>query len=149
MDFHGRENKKNFWSFYILHYIAMILLMWLMTTIYMPPITVVEKALVQKHIDAFYASPTGKKIHSVIWILIWIVPTSIEVRRLHDTGKSGWYAFFTKLLWILSNGIVTFFTLGFFIFIYNEKGEKGPNEYGPEPTTDPSTQAQNKESNPK
>ena len=56
--------------------------------------------------------------------LVWIVPhISVSVRRLHDTGRSGW--------WYLL-GYVPF---GAFVllYFYLQDSQPGANEYGPNP----------------
>ncbi len=59
-------------------------------------------------------------------VMIWVAVVGIAeaARRLHDTGKSGW--------WNLINLIPY---LGFFVLIYllAQPGNPGGNEYGPVP----------------
>ncbi|WP_346881405.1 DUF805 domain-containing protein [uncultured Algibacter sp.] len=54
----------------------------------------------------------------VIYVLATLVPAlAVAVRRMHDVGKSGWYILIPIYSFILA---VT-------------EGEKGPNQYGPDP----------------
>ena len=54
----------------------------------------------------------------VIYVLAVLVPSiAVSVRRMHDVGKSGWYILIPIYSFILA---VT-------------EGDKGPNEYGPDP----------------
>jgi len=54
-----------------------------------------------------------------------ILPTlGVMVRRLHDTGKSGWYYFISLIPFV--GGIILL------VFLATD-GEKGPNQYGPSP----------------
>tara|TARA_B100000700_G_scaffold327686_1_gene443056 strand:+ start:13334 stop:13735 length:402 start_codon:yes stop_codon:yes gene_type:complete len=56
--------------------------------------------------------------------LILLIPNiSIGVRRLHDTGKSGW-----RLLWMLT--IVGFL---YIIYLYVQPSDKTSNKYGEPP----------------
>jgi len=59
-----------------------------------------------------------------IYLLAVLLPTlAVTTRRLHDSGKSGWW----QLLGILPLG-------GFVVFIMTLlSGDSGPNEYGPDP----------------
>lgn len=60
----------------------------------------------------------------VIFILVNILPSlALQVRRLHDTGNSGW--------WILIALVPYIGRLVLFIFSLIES--KGDNEYGPNP----------------
>jgi uncharacterized membrane protein YhaH (DUF805 family) len=69
-------------------------------------------------IIGFIAGLIGAPIISTIIALLFIIPgIAVAVRRMHDVGKSGWYAL---------------------IPIYNlilacTEGEKGDNQYGPDP----------------
>ena len=61
----------------------------------------------------------------IIYFLATIIPSiALEVRRLHDIGKSGWYI----LIAIIP-------VAGFFILIYYHclDSEERQNEYGPSP----------------
>lgn len=64
-------------------------------------------------------------IFVVVWYLAHIVPSlAVTVRRLHDTGKSGW-------LYLL---VLIPYIGGLIIFIFTVvDGDKGDNAYGPDP----------------
>ena len=64
-------------------------------------------------------------ILTVVWYLAHIVPSlAVTVRRLHDTGKSGW-------LYLL---VLIPYIGGLIIFIFTVlDGDKGDNAYGPDP----------------
>ncbi|HEX8209800.1 MAG TPA: DUF805 domain-containing protein [Longimicrobium sp.] len=49
---------------------------------------------------------------------------SVTVRRLHDTGKSGW--------WMLINLIPLIGFIVFLVFMFQDS-QMGDNEYGPNP----------------
>ena len=64
-------------------------------------------------------------ILAVVWYLAHLVPSlAVTVRRLHDTGKSGWFYLLAIIPYIGS--------LIIFIFTVIE-GDKGDNKYGPDP----------------
>jgi uncharacterized membrane protein YhaH (DUF805 family) len=61
---------------------------------------------------------------STIWLLACFLPQlMVSIRRLHDTGKSGW---------CLLAGIVPLVGI-ILLFFMAQPGEEGPNDYGPDP----------------
>lgn len=63
-----------------------------------------------------------------LYVLAVLVPSlAVGVRRLHDTGKSGWY-----MLVSLVPCIGGFYLL----FLLIQDGTPGDNEYGPDPLTE-------------
>ena len=52
---------------------------------------------------------------------------SVIVRRLHDTGRSGWWVWINMIL-LVGNLIFLWFML--------KPGDRGANAYGPDPITD-------------
>ena len=63
-------------------------------------------------------------IYTVVALLLVIPSIAVTIRRLHDTGRSGWWWFLSLLCGI---GAIILF-----IFCLIE-GTRGPNEYGPDP----------------
>lgn len=66
----------------------------------------------------FYALGMLLGLYTVVYTV------SLEVRRLHDMEKSGWWA----LLQLIP--IVNFF---FFVYLFFWKGDRETNDYGPAP----------------
>jgi uncharacterized membrane protein YhaH (DUF805 family) len=63
-------------------------------------------------------SPNGVGMLGMIFQLAVLIPTiAVAVRRMHDVGKSGWYI------------LIPLYNL---ILVLTE-GDKGSNEYGPDP----------------
>ena len=61
---------------------------------------------------------------TLIVILGFLIPQiAVSIRRLHDSGKSGW--------WLLA-GIVPLIGL-ILLFFMAQPGDEGPNDYGPDP----------------
>lgn len=59
-----------------------------------------------------------------LYTLAILIPSlAVGVRRLHDTGRSGW--------WLL----ISLIPFGVFVLLYflASEGEAGPNQYGPNP----------------
>ena len=102
-DFDGRATRQEFWM-YVLFYIG----------------------------AAIVASIAGEVLHvkllDELLMVVLILPSlAIGARRLHDTGKSGWWQLISLIPFI--GGIIL---LILFVF----KGEEGPNKYGPAGVTE-------------
>lgn len=64
-------------------------------------------------------------IVSLIWSLAMLIPSiAVGIRRLHDTGKTGWL----MLIWLIP--IVGWIIL---IVFWATEGDAADNEYGPKP----------------
>ena len=100
-DFNGRASRSEFWYFYlfaILGYFCSIFL-----------------AL---QMSFFFAI-------AIIFGLILFVPAlAVTARRLHDTGKSGWWQLTAYIPYV---GIIASIIL---LFIFCTEGEKKKNKYG-------------------
>lgn len=60
-----------------------------------------------------------------LWALAVLIPSlAVGVRRLHDTGKSGWYLLFCLIPLVGSILLIVWFC---------QDSEPGPNKYGPSP----------------
>jgi uncharacterized membrane protein YhaH (DUF805 family) len=103
-DFDGRASRPEFWYF-LLFYIVVA--------------TVLGAIVVQL---------------AVLVVLIILPPLfSVMVRRLHDTGRSGWWALF---------GIIPLFFTVVLLPLACLKGEEGPNRYGDPPAQSPPGRSQ-------
>jgi uncharacterized membrane protein YhaH (DUF805 family) len=105
-DFSGRARRREYW-FYMLFYVIIL--------------------VVLSICDGFVGTTmqSGVGILTLIYILAVLIPTiAVSVRRLHDTGRSGW--------WILIELVPI---VGFFIFLYFMVSDSNPgtNAYGPSP----------------
>jgi len=79
-DFRGRSRRSEYWF---------IQLFLVVTNI---AVAIIDLALMGWDVDRFIANGGGG-IVGLVWILVTIVPAfAVLVRRLHDTGKSGWWA---------------------------------------------------------
>jgi uncharacterized membrane protein YhaH (DUF805 family) len=104
-DFSGRARRSEYWYFVLINAVLSIF-----CSFFLRLIPFVGIALVG--------------IYSVAIILPTI---AVQVRRLHDTGRSGWWIFL-NLLPILG-GLI------FFVFMVLDS-EPGTNAYGPNPKGD-------------
>ena len=99
-DFSGRAGRKEYWLFYLIHMIVAIML---------------------SSVD--YLIGYNLPALLTVYFIASIIPTfAVLIRRLHDTGRSGW--------WLLL-GFVPFG--GIVILVFTLLGSDGPNDYGLEP----------------
>ena len=107
-NFSGRATRAELWWFYLLSVPSFFCLL-----------------IILAILAAISGSAAIGPIGYVFGILILGIPTlALSSRRLHDTGRSGW--------WYLLNfipGVGAFFV----IVWWCTKGDKGPNTYGPDP----------------
>jgi uncharacterized membrane protein YhaH (DUF805 family) len=78
--FKGRSRRSEYW------FIQLFLIITNLAA------AAIDLALMNGDVDRFIANGGGG-ILGLIWILVTIVPAlAVLVRRLHDTGRSGWWA---------------------------------------------------------
>ena len=105
-NFTGRASRSEYWFF--------ILFVWIFDTI-----TSLADMII-------FDEPVGEGLLYLIGSLVLIVPLlSVEVRRLHDTGRSGW--------WILISLIPCIGVILLFVWCVLE-GNAHVNAYGDVPT---------------
>ncbi len=94
INFNGRARRKEFWMFTLVHLVIIFL------SLFMGP------------------APF------ILYMLLTIMPAvGVGIRRLHDTGKSGW--------WILAANVPILFVVYYYYMIL--EGDKGANIYGDSP----------------
>ena len=110
-DFSTRASRKEFWSFALFYWflcLAMFMISILVDVVF-------------EHSFQMFRLMVGV---SVIIALLLMVPTyAVCVRRLHDTGRSGW--------WILLYFIPYIGAIALLIMLCRESDED--NKYGPKP----------------
>lgn len=105
--FEGRSRRKEYWMFVLFNILISIVL------------SIVER------VTGLYSVDNGVGFLTSIYSLAILIPSiSVGVRRLHDTGKSGW--------WILLN-LVPFIGWLVLIAFYVTDSDAGSNKYGPNP----------------
>jgi len=129
-DFTGRARRKEYWSYVLLLIVVGVV------------IGVIEGALGLRGM----VGPYGPL--SALFLLATLVPSlAVGVRRLHDTGRPGWwlligYGPFLLSLCLTYLGMVQLALivsivalLGFIVLLvfFVLEGTRGPNEYGPDP----------------
>jgi uncharacterized membrane protein YhaH (DUF805 family) len=105
--FSGRARRKEYWYFALFSFLITI------------GLSVVDTLIGTMSLEA------GTGLLSGIYTLGVIVPNiSVTVRRLHDTGRSGWW------FWIVLIPLIGAITLLVFM-VFDSKPEE--NQYGPSP----------------
>ena len=106
INFQGRARRKAYWMFVLFNLIALVVL------------SFIESAI-------GLSGQNGYGILTGLYTLAIILPLiALAVRRLHDTGRSGW--------WILI-GLVPLIGPIVLIVFYVTDSQPGTNEYGPNP----------------
>jgi uncharacterized membrane protein YhaH (DUF805 family) len=111
-DFRGRSRRSEYWF---------IQLFLVVTNI---AVAIIDLALMGWDVDRFIANGGGG-IVGLVWILVTIVPAlAVLVRRLHDTGKSGW--------WVLVGLLPLVGAIVLLVFTVTDSSP-GENKFGPSP----------------
>jgi uncharacterized membrane protein YhaH (DUF805 family) len=107
-DFGGRARRREYWMFQLLNDMAFVALYGLMIA------------------GGARLAPVSLVLFGVYCLAVIIPSIAVTVRRLHDTGRSGWW----QLIALLP-------LVGVFILLYFlvQDGESDRNEYGPNPKT--------------
>jgi uncharacterized membrane protein YhaH (DUF805 family) len=106
VNFQGRARRKAYWMFVLFNIIALVIL------------SLIEGAL-------GLSGQNGYGILTGLYSLAIILPLiALAVRRLHDTGRSGW--------WLLI-GLVPLIGPIVLIVFYVTDSQPGTNQYGPNP----------------
>ncbi len=114
-DFKGRARRKEFWMFVLFNMIAV------------------------SAISIFDYILFGSFVVYYIYVLAAFIPSlAVGVRRLHDTGKSGW--------WMLIN-LIPLVGLIMYLLYMCEEGYIGNNQYGENPKGQDNTSNNNIDNN--
>ena len=110
--FKGRARRSEYWF---------IQLFLIITNV---AVGAIDLALMNGDVDRFIANGGGG-IVGLVWIFVTIVPAlAVLVRRLHDTGKSGW--------WVLMGFVPFAGAIVLFVFTVLDS-TPGENKYGLSP----------------
>jgi uncharacterized membrane protein YhaH (DUF805 family) len=111
-NFKGRARRSEYW------YVQLFLVLTNLA------VAAIDLALMDGDVDRFIANGGGG-IVGLVWILATIVPAlAVLVRRLHDIGKSGWWAL---ILFVPFVGalVLLYFTV--------QDSQPDTNSFGPSP----------------
>lgn len=123
--FAGRAPRSEFWFFVLFIWLG-VLVFYGLIFLMLDTSAMMETAQTGSFDPgASFAFPITPSILLLVFILVTFLPNiSVTVRRLHDTGRSGWW-YWISLIPIA--GIIIL--LVFFV----SKGTDGDNDYGPDP----------------
>lgn len=101
-DFSTRSRRMEYWMFLLVNFVISLIL------------SVIGNMIGMRWLSAVYA------------IFLFVPSLAVSVRRLHDTGRSGW--------WLLLCFVPILGWLALLIFYFLDS-QPGDNEYGPNPKT--------------
>lgn len=116
-EFSGRSQRKEYWMFVLLNVILGAVVLGALAVTYYTRMS--ETAMTALLTPLFF-------LHGLASLVFIIPGLAVTVRRLHDTGRSGW-----NILLGLIPIIGPFLLLVFYI----TDGTSGPNRFGPDPKT--------------
>ena len=105
--FGGRARRKEYWMFFLINLIISVVLI-----------------AIDNLIGTFSPQASVGLLESIYSLAVLIPSLAVTVRRLHDTGRTGW--------WILIGLIPVIGGIVLLIFMLLDS-EPGSNEYGPNP----------------
>ena len=115
-NFNGRARRKEYWMYTLILTVLLIALM-----------TIMFSALSFSDETGIETGPSGYLTVLLFFVFLvahFIPSLALTVRRLHDTGKSGWW-YLIVFVPYLGNFVIFIFTL--------IDGDEGENKYGPNP----------------
>lgn len=118
-DFSGRARRKEFWGFSLFYFILIGL-----------PLTLVSNFLgfIIDRVDEVSGGMVAIAILFMVFAIYMSIPAwAVAARRLHDTGRSGWW----QLLVFIP--IVNFFAWIVLLIFYCQDSQAGDNQYGRNP----------------
>jgi uncharacterized membrane protein YhaH (DUF805 family) len=108
-DFTGRARRAEYWWFVLINFVVIFSL-------------VVLIIILAGSDDSL--TGLGGIVYAVYALGVIVPSLAVTVRRLHDTGKSGW---------MLLIGLIPFVGPIILLVFYFTDGEPGANQYGPSP----------------
>ncbi len=110
-EFEGRARRKEFWMFSLIHF---LIIMALQTVTFM-----IAGMNPESGVGVFLMGLLG--LYS---LAVFIPSLAVSVRRLHDTGRSGW--------WLLISLVPVIGAIALIVF-YVQDSQPGANQYGENP----------------
>lgn len=141
--FSGRARRSEHWYFFLfVNLINIVLGIWLMTALMPPLMEFIEGGGEPTDIEAIKSIALGL-VTSPAFILIilfslgTLLPTiAVQIRRMHDTGRSGWWSMTYwggYLLSMVGVPLVNLVGAIWFIYLACQDSQPGSNQYGPNP----------------
>ncbi|MDB9793594.1 DUF805 domain-containing protein [Flavobacteriaceae bacterium] len=115
-NFKGRARRKEYWMYTLIFTVLLIALMTIMFSV----LSFSDETGIESGPGVYLTV-----ILVIVFLFAHFIPTiALTVRRLHDTGKSGWW-YLIVLVPYLGNFVIFIFTL--------IDGDRGDNKYGSNP----------------
>jgi uncharacterized membrane protein YhaH (DUF805 family) len=92
--FHGRASRSEFWWWYLVAALVSFVLSAIglaLVGAYVPPTVTADTDVSQIFLDSFTHSLKGSIASSIWGLVILVGQLALSTRRLHDTGRSGWW----------------------------------------------------------
>ena len=105
-DFSGRARRKEYWMFILFYFLIII---------------------AAGFFSFIIGETLGMILIGLIALIHFIPSLSVAIRRLHDTGKSGWY---------LLIGFIPLIGSIIMLVFYCTDSDEGRNQWGPDPKGD-------------
>ena len=115
-----RTRRSEFWFFILFHIIIQSIILFLMLS----TLKEVEGYSYPYHYKYYKVNPLLQALNSIYFLIIFVPVICIQIRRLHDIGKSGFYLFLHLILIVGSIILIVY---------YCQDSEPGQNLYGPSP----------------
>jgi len=128
--FSGRASRSEFWYYVLFYVIGSILISFvdsLLGTTYTYEMATSHMATDGTEIAAATMTQSIGYLSGIYSLALLIPSIAISIRRLHDTGKSGWWF----LLGVIP--IVNFIGIFVLLFFYVQDSQPGENAYGANP----------------
>ncbi|WP_163409293.1 DUF805 domain-containing protein [Flavobacterium ajazii] len=109
-NFNGRARRSEYWYYTLATIIISIIL-----------------SIIDKTTGLTFGLAESGIISSLYSLFVFLPGLAVLVRRLHDVGKSGWFAF---IVLIPLAGVI------WLIVVLATAGDQGTNAYGPDPKSD-------------
>ena len=123
--FSGRAARSEFWYYALFIALATFALSFVDSAIFGPREVVMMSGAGSFQSGMDYNMLWQPQPITGLFILATLLPSiSVTVRRLHDTGRSGWW------YWISFLPLIGFIVL---LVFFVGKGTDGDNDYGPDP----------------
>jgi uncharacterized membrane protein YhaH (DUF805 family) len=135
-DYSGRSRRREYWSFALLTFVLMALT------------ALIENRLGLSRVDAA-GNRQGGLLMAIAFFLLAIPGLAVSVRRLHDSGRAGWWTALPAapiLFWAVAlvggfNSLALFRVVTIAILLAPLvllalmciPGTRGPNRFGPDP----------------
>lgn len=95
-NFSGRARRSEYWFFYLLYLLQNVYGLFVYYTVLFGALSFAtdEKATVGASFAMFIGICIFSMIYLIVMLVLFIPSLSVQVRRLHDIGKSGWNILF-------------------------------------------------------